>query len=165
VHFEQIFFQKEVYMKTLADYMREMPGYFKVQPPTPADILEAQEKLNLSFSSEYIEYLKEIGELDAEGIEFTGICYSEYQGKTIFSVVEDTIFERQIAKDCGYEFPADFYLIYNLDGILICQNARGEIFQIEMRPPEKIHDSLSDYFIKEIYNPVMNQPQEPEEED
>jgi hypothetical protein len=154
-------------MKSLAQMMREMPNYFKVQPPKLSEIEEAEAKLNLSFSPDYIEYLTEIGSFSGGGNEFTGVYYSEYSGRTIYSVVENTIDEREVAENYGYKIPDDFYLIHNLytGGILIWQNTKGEIFQTirglsRSCPPEKIYDSFLDYFVKEIYNPVMEQAQE-----
>jgi hypothetical protein len=150
-------------MKNLIQIMREIPGYLKKQPPNITEISEAQSKLLLTFSIDYIEYLREIGEFDGGGYEFTGIKYSVFLGRTVYSVVDSTIAEREIAENYGYKIPDDFYLIHNLGigGILIWQNTKGEIFQTIRglscsSPPEKIYDSFLDYFVKEIYNPAMN---------
>jgi hypothetical protein len=150
-------------MKSLIQMMREMPDFYKGQPPKLSEIAEAEDKLNLSFSSDYIDYVKEIGQFSGGGYEFTGIMYSAYLGRTVYYVVDKTIAEREVVENYGYKIPEDFYLIHNLgiDGILIWQNTKGEIFQTvrglsRSCPPEKIYDSFVEYFAKEIYNPAMN---------
>lgn len=145
-------------MNDFVSLMKKMPGYIESTTVSIETIMEAQKKVNLQFASEYIEYLQEIGEFTAEGIELTGIMFSTAWNRVVESVVNETLDERAIANEYGYTIPDDFYLIHNLGigGILIWQNTKGEIYQTirglsSAESPKKIYDSMYDYFINEIY--------------
>lgn len=145
-------------MTNFITLMKEMPGYLKTDTVNLEVIMEAQKKLGLEFACEYVQYLQEIGEFTARGVEFTGIIFSQAWNRIVESVVNETLDEREIAKEYGYSIPNDFYLIHNLciGGILIWQNTKGEIYQTirglsSAEPPKKIYDSMNDYFVKEIY--------------
>ncbi len=144
-------------MNELIAAMKKMPGFLKTETVGLEIIAEAQKKLDVEFSSEFIKYLQEIGEFTATGIEFTGIFFSKSWNRIVESVVDETMSERALAKEYGYLIPNDFYLIHNLgvDGILIWQNSKGEIYQTVRgaslsSPPKKIYGSLLEYFNNEI---------------
>ncbi len=105
-------------------------------------ITEAEKTLNLSFSSEYKEYLKTFGIATYEGHELTGITTSPR-----VNVVDVTNNERKR----NPEFPADLYVIEETDveEIVIWQSGEGTIFY--SGPNQKLTylcNSLSEYVLK-----------------
>lgn len=102
-------------------------------------IESAELKLNLKFASEYKEFVKYVGALVYKGNELCGVV--PYPS---LDVVENTI----CARKYDMAFPQAMYVISTLhiDGILILQNAKGEIFQYSPRQyTNKIFNSLAEY--------------------
>ena len=82
--------------------------------------------------------MKEFGFASYKGHELTGICKSSR-----LNVVDVTLEAREI-----YNVNFDMYVIEDTgyEGILILQNRKGEVFQIQpLALPEKISESLSNY--------------------
>ena len=103
-----------------------------------SDIDRAEKTLELTFAEEYKDYLKEFGFASYKGHELTGICESSR-----LNVVDVTLEAREI-----YNVNFDMYVIEDTgyEGILILQNRKGEVFQIQpLALPEKISESLSNY--------------------
>lgn len=103
-----------------------------------SDISFAEEALGLEFSSEYKEYLKEFGFASYMGHEFTGICKSAR-----LNVVDVTQETRNL-----YDIAPDMYVVEETgyEGVVILQNTKGIIFQIEPNgSPKQISQSLTDY--------------------
>ena len=110
-----------------------------LQGATKEMIAAAESDLDLSFSEEYKEYLRNFGIATANGHEFTGIINSPR-----LNVVDVTQEERMK----NYNIPNDLYVIENLniDKVIAWQNAAGEVFQtISDSVPEKISESLAEY--------------------
>lgn len=109
---------------------------------TPADegkVSEAEETLGLKFAEEYREYVKKYGVVSAAEVELTGVTEAKR-----LDVVAVTERERELTED----FPEDMYVVENvgIDGILILQNGKGEIFYIAPGvKAEKVADSLAEY--------------------
>ena len=104
-------------------------------------IKAAEDTLNLKFADDYVEYLEAYGQIEAHGIELTGLSKSKST-----SVVELTIRERNLGT-----MPDGFYVIEDLgmDGIIYAQNYKGEI--VELAPhqtPTKYAKSLQEYIAK-----------------
>lgn len=104
-------------------------------------IKAAEDILNLKFAHDYVEYLETYGQIEARGIELTGLAKSKST-----SVVELTIRERKLGT-----IPDGFYVIEDLgmDGIIYAQNENGEI--VELAPhhtPKKFANSLQEYIYK-----------------
>lgn len=100
---------------------------------------DAEKELNLSFADDYKEYLLNYGLLMLDGHEFTGLG-----GNDRVDVVKVTSYMKGIYK----EIPVDWYVIEDLgiDGIVIWQNEKGEIFQsIPNGEIVKIYDDLLSY--------------------
>lgn len=109
-------------------------------PVSENDITEAENRLGLSFSTEYKTYLQNYGSLSYYGHELTGISDNEAT-----DVVINTISERQIC-----DVSDDWYVIERacINDIVIWQNREGKIFQTSPgAEPQKIYDSLSDYIL------------------
>ncbi len=126
-------------MKDIVQAIRKLPDLVSLKGVSESEISDAEDALNLTFSSDYRDYLSEFGAASGHGHEYTGICKSSR-----LSVVHVTISEREKNPD----IPFDWYVIEqaNIDGIVIWQNKQGEVFQMQSyQNPVKIADSLVDY--------------------
>ena len=106
-----------------------------------AQILEAESLVGIKFANEFKEYAKEYGAISAYGLELCGVCNSKR-----LDAASVTLEERELNKN----FPNDMYVVENLgiDGILILQNEKGEVFEISPNAkPKKIYNSLADYLL------------------
>ncbi|MBE6844340.1 MAG: SMI1/KNR4 family protein [Ruminococcus sp.] len=102
-------------------------------------IKNAESRLNLAFADEFSRYIESFGVASCYGHEFTGICKSSR-----LNVVDVTISERANNPDV----PNDWYVIEqaNIDGIVIWQNQKGEIFQTQPYCDSiKIANSIVEY--------------------
>lgn len=84
-------------------------------------IHDAENQLGLKFASDYISYLKRYGQVEANGIELTGLS-----DKVTTSVVNATNLLRKLA-----DIPHNMYVIEDLeiDGIEYLQDDSGKIYQ------------------------------------
>jgi hypothetical protein len=106
-----------------------------------AQILEAESLVGIKFANEFKEYAKEYGAISAYGLELCGVCNSKR-----LDAASVTLEERELNEN----FPNDMYVVENLgiDGILILQNEKGEVFEIFTNTkPKKIYNSLVDYLL------------------
>ena len=125
-------------MSDIISTIENMNDLTTLKAATISQIEDAQNKLGLSFASEYKEYLEKYGAMSANSIELTGITESKR-----LNVIDVTIKERQ-----RNEIPTDMYVIEDtcIEGILILQNSKGEIFEFQKSNKiNKIFNSLSDY--------------------
>lgn len=102
------------------------------------EIENAEKELKLEFSAEYKKYLKKYGVISAKKVELTGIVKSSR-----LNVVEVTKSVRE-----SKAIKQDLYVVENLgiDGVLILQNSKGEIFELQSNLEiKKLYDSLSEY--------------------
>ncbi|MDR1017856.1 MAG: SMI1/KNR4 family protein [Lachnospiraceae bacterium] len=104
----------------------------------------AEEKLGISFATDFKEYLVNFGQITLESDELTGVIGPEY-----LNVVNATSQQRQ------YILPkySDMYVIENLgmDGIVIWQKSNGEVYQtVPQGIPEKIYNNFEEYLVNEI---------------
>lgn len=123
---------------SIVETIRNVPKLYHVKGCTDQQILEAEKDLNLKFSKEYIDYVKEFGAISFYGTEWTGLNIDGY-----LNVVQSTKQER----DLNVSFPKDCYVIENegIDGIIIASNENGTIYSIHYENVEKICNSLSEY--------------------
>lgn len=108
---------------------------------------KAEQELGLRFAEDFRELLLNYGQLEIEIHEITGVVLDNF-----LNVVVATIDERQYT----HSDTEKMYVIENLgfDGLVIWQNTSGEIFQTvpdKSVKPEKIYDSLCDYFVYDIF--------------
>ena len=102
-------------------------------------ISAAEKKLSLTFAPEYREYVSEFGAVVVNGHELTGIVNSER-----LNVVNVTIQEWGL----NPQVPRNMYVVENvaIDGIIIWQDASGEVFQSSPNSaPKTIAASLAEY--------------------
>lgn len=102
-------------------------------------IIAAEKKMGITFAPDYIEYLEKYALMSAKHIELTGITESKR-----LNVTDVTLSARE-----ADQIPQDMYVIEDtaIEGILILQNGKGEIFEFQNDHVEKIYDSLSDYLL------------------
>jgi len=126
-------------MSAFTDKLSNMKAFRSRTPASAEQIKEAENALGLKFAKEYKEYLSDFGCASIYGHEFTGICKSSR-----LNVVDVTISERANNPDV----PNDWYVIEqaNIDGIVIWQNQKGEIFQTQPYCDSiKIANSIVEY--------------------
>lgn len=106
-----------------------------------SQINAAETKLNLIFANDYREFIQYLGAMVYKNNELCGIAPFPS-----LDVVDRTMH----AREADAAFPQSMYVISELhiDGILILQNQKGEIFQYSpLRFAKKIFNSLSDFIL------------------
>lgn len=108
-------------------------------------IKEAEKQLNLMFAPEYILYLKKYGQIEANGIELTGLS-----SKITTSVVNATNILRKVGN-----IPTNMYVIEDLeiDGIEFLQDETGKIYQYIGKNKLTLYaQSLEEYIVSSYSN-------------
>lgn len=126
-------------MNTICEVISSLKGLVSLGKVSEEEIQKTADRIGVVFSEEYTSYLAAFGAIAANGIELTGIAKSPY-----LNVADVTIREREM--NAG--LPKDMYVVENvgIEGILILQNTKGEIFQLSPHTvPVKIYDSLVEY--------------------
>jgi len=127
-------------MSSIKEVLEAKVELLKGEGASEEAIAAAEKKLNLSFSSEYREYLRTYGIAAFDGHELTGIVDKDPR----VDVVAVTITEKAKNK----EIPADFYVIEETDveEIIIWQAGNGKIYSSSPNSAVKIIcDSLYEY--------------------
>lgn len=128
-------------MKNLISTIKNKKGLVFMGSVDDKRIEEAEKILDIHFSIEYKEYLKEFGVASFYGHELTGICNSER-----LNVINVTLQAREKFKN------NNMYVIEDLsiDDVIIWQNTAGEVYQTIMAcPPKIIATSLAEYLNKD----------------
>ncbi|MBQ6340436.1 MAG: SMI1/KNR4 family protein [Kiritimatiellae bacterium] len=125
-------------MKTIIDEIAEHCKVYKGTGVSDEVIASAEQRLGLTFPSQYKDYLKECGILSFASHEITGLGISGY-----LNVVEATEAERKL----GGTFPEDCVLIENIgvDGILVIMDAEGCVFSYQNGRKNAVAKSFFDY--------------------
>lgn len=130
-------------MNSIADMMRSFPDFIGSNGRSEKEITEAERVLELCFSPDYRQYLREIGLASFDGHELTGLTANKR-----LNVVSVTASNRNGDSD----IPNSWYVIEeaNIDGIVIWQNSSGEVFQaMPGTNAKKICDSLVEFVTRE----------------
>lgn len=109
-------------MYNLTKKLKQSPNLYSFSGVNDDEIYKAEKLLELKFSQEYKDYLREFGAISIDGHELTGIC-----NVCRLDVVKITLEERT-----NKSFVTnDLYVIEqtHIDNIVIWQNEIGEIFQ------------------------------------
>ena len=125
-------------MDKLLQIIEQLPGLHYTGGVSENEIFEAESLLNLSFAKDYKLYLATYGQVEANGVELTGIS-----NKQLTSVVYLTKNERKLLS-----IPAAHYVIENIgvDGLIYTQDNTGAIYQLlPNRPITKVADNLCQY--------------------
>lgn len=127
-------------MKT-TDLLMEKDDFCFLGPVKESKILDAEKRLGIKFSNEYIEIIKEYGVFSCSGHEFTGICKSKR-----LNVVDVTLAQRENNPNV-----TDLYVIElaNIDDIVIWQSSEGVVYLTKgISKPVKICESIIEYLDK-----------------
>lgn len=125
-------------MDKLISRIEQLQGLRFTGGVSSEDISDAETLLNLTFAEDYKLYLSKFGQIEAEGIELSGLS-----NKRLTSVVVLTQDERKI-----FSIPLKHYVIENvgIDGLIYSQDATGAVYQLlPNRPIVKVADSLLQY--------------------
>lgn len=125
-------------MDKLISRIEQLQGLRFAGGVSSEDISDAETLLNLTFAEDYKLYLSKFGQIEAEGIELSGLS-----NKRLTSVVVLTQDERKMLS-----IPPKHYVIENvgIDGLIYSQDATGAIYQLlPNRPIVKVADSLLQY--------------------
>lgn len=125
-------------MDKLISRIEQLQGLRFTGGVSSEDISDAETLLNLTFAEDYKLYLSKFGQIEAEGIELSGLS-----NKRLTSVVVLTQDERKMLS-----IPPKHYVIENvgIDGLIYSQDATGAVYQLlPNRPIVKVADSLLQY--------------------
>ena len=127
-------------MNSIVECLQNKSDYNGSNGRDNEDIVSAECELEIKFSSDYREYLREIGLACFDGHELTGLTDIDY-----LDVVAVSRAQRSFIGDSV----ADMYVVEDLgiDGLLIWQKTDGTVY--ETAPGghlKKIANSLFDYF-------------------
>ena len=125
-------------MDKLISRIEQLQGLRFTGGVSSEDISDAETLLNLTFAEDYKLYLSKFGQIEAEGIELSGIS-----NKRLTSVVVLTQDERKMLS-----IPPKHYVIENvgIDGLIYSQDDTGAVYQLlPNRPIIKVADSLLQY--------------------
>ena len=131
-------------MSKIIDVINKLPDLLALKPATNIEIKDAEMQLEVSFADEYKEYLLAFGAIMADRIELTGIAKSAHR-----NVVNQTKQESEL----NVKIPNTMYVVENIrvDGIIIWQNAIGEIYQSSPGSEiQKIANSLAEYLSNKL---------------
>lgn len=129
-------------MMNIIDALKNAKQFYSGAAILDDEIEAAERELGLQFAVEYKDYLREYGFASYYGHELTGICKSPrlnvvkvtQEARDSYQFIDE---EMYVVEDTGYE------------GILILQNRKGTIFQLEPNTkPSKIYPSLAAYVQK-----------------
>lgn len=126
-------------MSKLLETMQAKENYHGFVAATKEQIDEAQEKLGLTFASDYREYLSSAGVASFGGHELTGVCPSKR-----LDVVSVTKNNRKIT--CGIN--AAWYVLeeLNIDQVTIWQDADSSIYCVAPHgKPVRIAKNIIEY--------------------
>ena len=125
-------------MNELINLIKSLPNLKFSGGVSQAAIEEAQFSLGMRFAKDYSQYLLNFGQMQASGIELTGIT-----DKKLTSVIKVTLEERK-----RNTVPANLYVIEDLgiDGIIYAQDSQGLVFELSPgAQPYVIAESLFQY--------------------
>lgn len=125
-------------MSKFVEKLKEYPDYLEFGGVSIEVINKAEQHLGLSFSEEYKEYLLRCGIATANGHEFTGLCSSDRLNVVCVTLAE---------MNRNGEVIEGAYVIEqtHIDGIVIWQIKRGDIYKSQENTFIKICNSLSEY--------------------
>lgn len=125
-------------MDKLISRIEQLQGLRFTGGVSSEDISDAETLLDLTFAEDYKLYLSKFGQIEAEGIELSGLS-----NKRLTSVVVLTQDERKMLS-----IPPKHYVIENvgIDGLIYSQDATGAVYQLlPNRPIVKVANSLLQY--------------------
>ena len=128
-------------MSEIVNAIMQVPNLYKLKKCSLEDVSEAQKKLKLKFSNEYIDYVTNFGVISFYGTEWTGLNVEGY-----LNVVEATEDERNLHND----FPKDCFVIENLqiEDAVVISDEEGKIYEYFNGTKKLICENLLEYLKK-----------------
>lgn len=125
-------------MENIVEKIKKIDNLYHAKGCTTRQLKEAQNKLELEFPEEFIDYVKEFGAISFYGTEWTGLNVDGY-----LNVVEATKQERTL----NSAFPTDCFVLENqaIDGIITAVNEKGHVYIIQYDKKTSLCDSISEY--------------------
>ena len=121
----------------IVEYLLSLPKMRNTGKASELEIAVAENELGLTFSDEYKEILKNLGAIRACSHEINGFTKSPS-----LNVIEMTKTAREYEK-----IPHDMYVFESLgiDGIMMLQNAKGEVFVCRGNKIVLVDTSIQNY--------------------
>ena len=125
-------------MKNIKIIIDSINDCYKGKKATKDDIIKAESKLELSFSSSYKIYLEEYGNISFDDVELAGLTKDKSN-----NVIDLTNRLRKIDN----KIEKEFYVIENvgIDKIMMISNVKDEIFLYKNGKKIKKYNSFVDY--------------------
>lgn len=125
-------------MSNLIEKIKVIPNLYHVKGCTTKQLEDAQNKLGIEFSEDYIHYVKEFGAISFYGTEWTGLNVDNY-----LNVVHVTKQER----DMNSSFPEGCFVVENqrIDGLIVISDVKGCIYSLQYEKKEFLCESLVEY--------------------
>lgn len=127
-------------MKRFEEIIKDKDGFCYIKGVSQDEIDQAEKKLGIKFSGDYVEYLLKYGVATFDGHELTGICSS-----TRLNVVDVTLLERQN----NLQVSNEMYVVEDTcyDGILVWQDNSGAVYEtIPGSGIKKVASGLAEYY-------------------
>lgn len=128
---------------SIIDTILSKSGLYTGKGVSDEDIKKAEQELDVVFSLEYREYLKNYGVISYEGHELTGLSS------------DDRINVVSVTKACRMLIPSissNMYVIeeMNFDGFVLWQNESGQIYETQYdSKPKLIYNSMNEFLMEE----------------
>lgn len=122
----------------IVDAIKKLDKFYHAKACAFKDIRVAQEKLDLVFSDEFMDYVRNYGAISLYATEWTGLNVPDR-----INVVTTTLKEREL----DAKFPKNCYVIENLaiEGIVILSDESDTIYEYANGRKKVIASSLSEY--------------------
>ena len=129
-------------MSGFISVIEQKKAFHSLQGATIDKVQEAEEKLGVKFSKEYIDYLLNYGVASFFGHELTGICSSPR-----LNVIDVTTEQRQYNQDVPY----NLYVVEDtgFDDVVLWQDEGGAVYRTVSGGLEKVGGSLAEYYSEE----------------
>ncbi len=126
---------------SISDF-EQKKAFHSLKGATIDEVKEAEEKLGVKFSKEYIDYLLKYGVASFFGHELTGICSSPR-----LNVTDVTTKQRQYNQDV----PHNLYVVEEtgFDDVVLWQDEGGTVYMTVSGGPEIVGGSLAEYYAEE----------------
>ena len=125
-------------MESIIDKIGSIEHLYHLKGCTEEQIQKAQEKLNLKFPKEFLDYVKTYGAISFYATEWMGLNVPE-----VLDVVSATEKER----DMNPDFPKDCFVLENrgIDGVITVADQDGKGYNVQYEQKKLLCGSLSEY--------------------
>lgn len=125
-------------MANFVEKLKKFEDFTQLGGVSKAEIEDAEKQLGLKFAKDYKEYLQECGAATANAHEFTGLCDSK---RLDVVLVTEKLRRQDKFFDSAYVIEDT-----NMDGVIVWQTSKGEIYESQGNNVEEIAKSLAEYF-------------------